>query len=118
MSFQKYLQTISQIGSGKIYVENVRNALRVSAHKAKVYCEMAVADNLFERKIGLVCPNDNRIIAEFDSESEMPISITCIVCSAEGIEPDTFKVSELSKITYYKLNHHVNSLQTPNKGGS
>ena len=104
MSLQKYLQTISH--SGKIYVENVRAALHVSTLKARTYCEMAVADNLFVRKVGVVCPNDKRIIAEFNNENDIPDEITCNVCRADGIEPDTFKTKDLQKIIFYKVNRH------------
>ncbi len=103
MSYQKYLQTISQIGTGKIFVENVRQFMNTNVKEARLLCEMAVQNKIFIRKIGLVCPNDNRIIREYDSTGEIPEIITCKVCEIDGIEPDTFRSDELRKITYYTL---------------
>lgn len=103
MSFQKYLQTISTIDPGKIYVETIRSFMNVSTHRARTLCEMAVMDNLFIRKIGIVCPNDERIIEEFDSLNEIPDSITCHFCELEGKENCSFKTINLKKVTFYKL---------------
>ena len=105
MSFQKYLQTIDAINPGKIYVENVRSFLRVSTFYARFLCELAVQDRIFEKKIGLVCPNSNcnRIIKEFNSEKEIPDTITCTICESNEEEEFTFKTINLKKIKYYKL---------------
>lgn len=103
MSFQKYLQTISTIDPGKIYVENIRSFMDVSAHKARTFCEMAVREKLFVRKVGLVCPNDGRIIEEYDDESDFPAKIVCHICEAEDKEPCSFNTKNLKSVTFYKL---------------
>ena len=104
MSLQKYLQTISTIDPGKIYVENITRFMNVSSHKARTFCEMAVRDKLFVRKIGLVCPNDGRILEEYDNESQFPETITCHICQTEDREPYIFKTKDLQKKVFYKLN--------------
>lgn len=104
MSFQQYLQTISSIDPGKIYVENIRSFMNVSSHKARTLCEMAVRENLFSRKIGLVCPNDGRILAEYDNDNKLPDQISCHICEVEGRDPSVFKTSQLQKVIFYKLN--------------
>ena len=103
MSFQKYLQIINQIDAGKIYVENVRHFLNTSVEKARIFCEMAVQEKIFTRKIGLVCPNDNRIIQEYNDISEIPNTITCGVCEADGIERYSFNTADLKRITFYSI---------------
>lgn len=102
MSFQKYLQTISNIDPGKIYVENIRSIMNVSQIKARTLCEMAVQQNLFVRKIGVVCPNDGRIIDEYDNEEQIPNFISCHICEIESKE-STFNTSNLKRIVFYKL---------------
>lgn len=104
MSFQKYLETISNIDPGKIYVENIRSFMKVSSHRARTFCEMAVRDKLFTRKIGLICPNDGRIIEEYDEDTQFPETITCHICQAEDREPHIFRTAELRTIVFYKLN--------------
>jgi len=103
MSFEKYLRTISLINPQKIYVENIRAMMNVSTKKARLFCEMAVKESVFVRRIGVVCPNDQRIIAEYNDESELPDEITCKVCEIGEIDPSTFKTAELQKIIFYKL---------------
>jgi len=103
MSLLKYLQTIEGIDPGKIEVENVRSILNVNSRSAKFICEMAVQEKLFIKKIGLVCPNEGRVIEEFDSYNEIPEQITCHICETDEREHSTFKTSQLQKIEFYKL---------------
>lgn len=106
MSLQQYLQTIKGIDPGKIYVEHVRSAYNTTRLQARILCEMAVKENLFVKKIGLVCPAPTchkRIIADFDSFDEIPEEITCDICEAEDNHPFTYKTSELEKIEFYQL---------------
>jgi hypothetical protein len=97
------LETISSIDPGKIYIENIRNFLKVSSHKALTFCEMAVTQNVFERRIGIVCPNDGRVIEEYENENQIPETITCHICELEDREPNTFKTSKVKTIVFYKL---------------
>jgi hypothetical protein len=104
MSFQKYLQIINAIDPGKIYVESIRSILKVSTLKARTICEMAVQDNLFLRKVGVICPNDGRIIEEYEKESQIPEHITCKICELEDVHPCTFETKDLKTVIFYKLN--------------
>lgn len=104
MSLTKYLQTINTIDPGNIYIENVRSILNVSKSSAKQICEIAVSENLFIKKIGIVCPNEDRIIDEFDSIDEIPEEISCRNCEASEEDNFLFKTAQLKKIEFYKLN--------------
>lgn len=104
MSLTKFLRKIGSINPEVIYVENVRSVLNVSTFNAKVICESAVAENLLLKKIGVICPNDGRIIESFDSVEEIPLTITCDICELDEIEPCTFNTVNLQKIEYYQLN--------------
>lgn len=102
MSLQESSNLINSLDPERIYVENVRAAMNTSSLKARTFCEMAVAEGLFERKIGVICPSDGRILQSFDSETDFPKTITCIVCQAEEREHE-YKTSILQRIVYYKL---------------
>lgn len=105
MLFQKYLQTISTVNPNKIYVENVRSYLKVPTFLARLLCEMAVVDNLFIKKIGIVCPNSNckRILASYTSYESIPETITCSICEDEDQTEYTFQTENLEKIEFYQL---------------
>jgi len=102
----EYLHKIERLNPGKIYVENIRSIFGVSRVDARTWCEMAVSAHLFERRIGLVCPNQScngRIIADFNSYNSIPDEISCSTCEVEGNETSTYKTANLSKVEFYKL---------------
>lgn len=103
MSSTQYFNIIRD-PTGNIFVEDVRLALKTTSIRARTYCEMAVIDNLFIRRIGLLCPNNENIIQSFSSEKEIPKTITCIECEINGEHEFEFNTIELRRIVYYKLN--------------
>jgi len=67
---------------------------------------MAVTDKLFEKRIGIICPDDacnGRILAEFKWGDKIPELITCSICDAEDREQSAYHTSDLKKIEFYKL---------------
>ena len=102
MLLQKYLRTIENIDPGKIYIENVSSLYKIPRFAARVICEMAVQENIFVKRIGVVCPNCDRIIEEYSSFSEIPETIECFICEAED-KKYSFVTSNLQKIEFYKL---------------
>lgn len=106
MSLQKYLQTIKSIDTGNIYVENVRSVYKIPRFAARVLCEMAVIDNVFVKRIGLICPSkdcNQRIIADYSSYLDIPEEVVCHICEAEENDTYVYKTSELDKIEFYQL---------------
>jgi hypothetical protein len=103
MSLENYLNTIEAINPGKIFVENVRSVLNVSHKRARLYCEMAVLDKVFEKRLGIVCPQCGRIISEFDIHALLPPKISCSVCEHNDEEIFEFETAILQKKVYYKL---------------
>ena len=100
-----YLHKIEQINPAKIYIENIRSLYGISAREARLICEMAVTENFFERRIGLLCPMEachGRIIAEYSSLEQIPEKIECIICESEGNEVYEYQTASLEIIEYYK----------------
>lgn len=89
---------------GKLYVENVREFFGVSFKNAQFLCEEGTREGLLVRKIGLLCPNDQRIIYVVENEhSEPPEEIACDVCEDLERERSSFKPSELDRVMFYTL---------------
>jgi len=106
MLLQKSLAKIEALNPSKIFVENVRSIFGVSNLEARTWCEMAVKSNLFEKRIGLICPSptcNKRIIAEYGSIKEIPVEITCDICEAEDNEEHIYSTDKLAKIEFYRL---------------
>lgn len=104
MSLQQYLQRINNWADpGKIFVESVRSVLQTSRDKAKIYCEMAVRDDVFKKVIGIECPNCKKILKEYDSLENIPKKISCEICEADDKQVYEWDISELPKLFYYKL---------------
>jgi hypothetical protein len=103
MSLTKYLQAINGVDPGKIEIENVRSVLNTSRFNAKLLCELGVEDGVFEKRIGFICPNDGRILADFDYEEEIPASLSCHICENDGLEEFEFKTENLKTVEFYRL---------------
>ena len=88
--------------SDKLYVEHVRAMLDVPRRNAEFLCERAVSAGLLAKKIGLTCPNDQRILAVLDEGSSPPGSVSCEVCESMEREQSTFSSDELSRVVFYQ----------------
>ncbi len=103
--FDRKRKLIEQLNPERIYVENVRQIYNMPNFAAKIFCEMAVIEGIFERKIGIECPNleCGRIILSVNKSSEIPNEVRCMNC--EILEKDTFSFSssKVHQIVYYKL---------------
>lgn len=124
MSFKKFWQRISdllpdrlvlsdpsalsRLDPDKIYPENVRAILGVSAAHAIRICETAVRQGLFRRRVEVVCP-DGSVAASAAVERDLPETVRC--WSEEGGEYHESEVAtrELKKVTFYQLLHNDTS---------
>lgn len=86
-----------------IYVENIRSFFNVTYGIAKFFCESAVRQGVFNRRIGYMCPNDNRIIMYAAPGEEISDTVVCHICEADGKEECEFKIEEVPTIEVYSL---------------
>lgn len=91
-----------QLKSGNIYVENIRSRMDVPYRIAKEKCDEAVTKGILMHKIGLICPNDNRILASYDNPQQIPATLTCDICEAEE-KTHEFDTEYLKRINFYLL---------------
>jgi hypothetical protein len=98
-------ELLSHIDPERIYVENVRSFFNIQHQVARFFCEMAVKQKFFEKKYGIVCPNDDchRIITSINKISELPTEIKCEHCELMERDNYIFKPLEADLILYYKL---------------
>ena len=86
----------------KLYVENVRAFFDVPRENAEYLCDQAVKAGILVKKIGLSCPNDQRIIAVLDGNVAPDEIISCDVCQSLEMEKSSFNPGELGQITFYQ----------------
>ena len=119
MSFEKFLKTINrflpgvpfvvdpeviaQLDPSKIYPENVRSVLGVSAGSAKRICETAVRQGVFSRFVEVSCP-DGSAAASASTESELPITVHCWKEENGEYGDVELATSDLPKTIFYRLN--------------
>jgi hypothetical protein len=103
--FDRKRRLIEQLNPDRIYVENVRHIYNMPYFAAKVFCEMAVIDGIFEKKIGIECPNIEcgRIVISVNDRKDLPKSIQCKNCEILEKDKYEFSISDVELITYYKL---------------
>ena len=86
----------------KIYIENVRSLLGTSYYRAEEICEKAVSQGLFRRSIEVLCPN-NVVAASAERNEDLPSQVTCWIEEDGDIIEKTFPVTDLKKVTFYRL---------------
>lgn len=89
----------------RIYIENVRSFFNIPFFLAKLFCEMAVKEGYFEKRIALICPNNNcsRVIKSTNNEISIPNDLKCLNCEINEEDNFIFDKSEVRKVIYYRL---------------
>lgn len=100
---ERQLIELSKIQPSRFYVENVRAILETNTSKAQRYCDLAVKNGFFKKKIGIECPNDSRIIASFYTEKEIPEKISCDLCQSVGEEKFEFLTINCRRVEFYEF---------------
>jgi hypothetical protein len=93
---------IAKLDPNKIYVENVRAAMRTSTKRAQIYCETAVRQGVFERFIEAIAPDDT-VVASAPTEQDLPPTVYRWVEHDGAVEEVTLQTVELPKRTFYRL---------------
>jgi hypothetical protein len=93
---------IARLDPNKIYVENVRAAMRVSKKSAQLYCDTAVRQGIFDRWVEVIAPDDV-VAASAPTESELPKTVHRWVERGGELEEVTLQTGELPKRTFYRL---------------
>jgi hypothetical protein len=102
--FDKKLKKFKEFNPNRFYVENIRSYYGMSYFFAKRLCDEAVSVGRFDKKIGLECPECNRIIKSINNISEFNNeTITCETCESLEHEHFKFKIKDVKKIDIYSL---------------
>lgn len=99
----KKMDVIERTDPERIYIENIREFYGLPYSVARYLCELAVKRGIFRKKIGIICPNDKRIIKSFDFEPDLDEEIDCTACQIRETVNYTFKINKLNKVVYYQL---------------
>jgi hypothetical protein len=106
-AIDKRLNLVASIDPERIYLENIRSFYNIPISIAKLFCEMALKENLFKKGFGIECPNDscnNRLIATYNDKREVPDTILCESCQLLEKDKFEFNANEFKVIEFYKLN--------------
>lgn len=87
----------------RIYVENVRAFFGFPTRVARLLLDAAVREGSLERRVGVLCPEDRHIVESFATENDVPESVHCMSCEAEGRDVSDHPKGELGRQTFYRL---------------
>jgi len=93
---------VAKLNPSKIYVENVRAAMRTSTKRAQLYCDTAVRQGVFERFVEAIAPDDT-VVASAPTEQDLPVTVQRWVEHNGEVEEVTIQTVELPKRTFYRL---------------
>ena len=97
---------LSRTDPDRIYVENIRSFFSIPKSWASFFCELAVREGVFGKKVGVLCGNDDcrRIILTVDDSADAPATLVCEVCEALDVPAEgTFETKNLDQISFYHL---------------
>ena len=100
---ERRMELIEKTDPDNIYVENIRSFFRIPRHVAKFFCELAVQEGIFAKRIGYLCPKDKNIAGYVTPGEPVPPSVICRVCEAEGEEECEFDSRSMKTIEVYRL---------------
>jgi hypothetical protein len=96
------LHQIAKLDPRKIYVENVRSVLGVPTPVARQFCETAVRQGLFTKRVEVMCP-DGSSAASAATERDLPAVVRCWDQSNGEYEEQEFRTESLPKTIFYQL---------------
>ncbi len=101
----KKLKLLDHTDPDRIYVENVRSFYNIPTFAAKFFCEIAVKERVFKKKIGVICPNDDcgRIITTIDDLAHLPKKVKCDLCELNEKSVFEFTPTKKDTIVFYQL---------------
>src|SRR5437868_729384 len=90
---EKRRELINKMDPRRIYPENIRSFFHIPLALAKLACEMAVREGLFEKRVGYLCPNDDcqRLLTSTSVDETLDEMLVCETC--EALERETYKFS-------------------------
>ncbi len=96
---------IERTDPDRIYIENIRSFFNLPFSTAKFFCELAVKEKIFNRKIGYICSNNDceRIILSVSDGQAVPDDIICEQCKLKEEDDFVFQVNTLDKLVFYQL---------------
>lgn len=102
-AINKRIEIIGATDPNRIYVENIRSFYNIPLKAARFFCNMAVREKLFVRKIEVMCPNEDRSILVVDSVNDIPDLIHCNNC--EMLEENKFEFAkeDIKTMEFYQI---------------
>ncbi|HEY2292341.1 MAG TPA: hypothetical protein VGM86_16705 [Thermoanaerobaculia bacterium] len=97
------MELIEKTDPENIYVENIRSFFNMPYRVARFFCELAVREGVFSKRIGYLCPKDKNIAQYIEAGEAVPEAIVCHTCEAEGEEVCEFDPVKLQTIEVYSL---------------
>jgi hypothetical protein len=102
------MNIIEHTDSQRIYVENVRAFYNMPTFAAKFFCELAVRENIFVKKLALNCPDCGRVITSVSNKKDIPSTIICEHCELLEKDKFEFKLTDRDVLEFYQLNEDSN----------
>jgi hypothetical protein len=93
---------VAKLDPNKIYVENIRAAMRTSTKRAQLYCDTAVRQGIFERFVEAIAPDDT-VVASAPTQEQLPPTLHRWIEQNGEMEEVILQTVELPKRTFYRL---------------
>lgn len=95
-------EKVAELNPEKIYIENVRHLLDVSAPSAERICETAVRQGVFDRGVEVLDPDGNVVLAVVKPDI-LPTTVNVWVEESGNLEQVERMTTALKHRTFYRL---------------
>lgn len=100
---ERRVELVRNTDPRNIHIENIRSFFGIPFGLAKFFCEVAVREGVFSKRIGYLCPRDKNVILTLESGDPLPESCTCFICEVQGEDESEFDPADLETIEIYSL---------------
>lgn len=100
---RRKLEDVKRTDPDHIYIENIRSFFGFGHATARFFCELAVREGVFLKRIGYLCPRDRNVIRYVSDDETPPDVLHCRGCELEGREDADFPEEDLETIEVYGI---------------
>ena len=100
---ERRVELVRRTDPRNIYIENIRSFFGIPFSVAKFFCDVAVREGVFSKRIGYLCPQDKNVIISAPPGVDLPEQVVCWVCQSEDRDEFEFSTGSLETIEIYSV---------------
>lgn len=102
-ALDRRVELVKNTDPRNIHIENISHFFGIPFRTAKFFCDVAVREGVFNKRIGYLCPKDKNVIISLLPGEPRPEYCVCFICQVQGEDDCEFNPADLETIEIYSL---------------